>query len=58
MEKRIKIVVERHPDGYTTYAIGLEGVIVGQGDTFEDALADIQSAIKFHFETFGKKAAC
>ena len=53
MEKRIKIVVERHPDGYTAYPLGLKGVVVGQGHTFDDALADIRSAIRFHFETFG-----
>jgi predicted RNase H-like HicB family nuclease len=28
-------------------------VVIGQGDTYEDALNDIRSAIKFHIETFG-----
>ena len=27
--------------------------MVGQGDTYEAALADVKSAIKFHIETFG-----
>jgi predicted RNase H-like HicB family nuclease len=28
-------------------------VVVGQGDTYEAALADVKSAIGFHIETFG-----
>lgn len=36
--KQIKIVVEKHPDGYVAYPLGLKGVVVGQGDTYEDAL--------------------
>jgi predicted RNase H-like HicB family nuclease len=31
-------------------------VVVGQGDTYEEALRDVQSALKFHFETFGPEA--
>ena len=49
----IKIVVERHPDTYVAYPIGLGGVVVGQGDTFEEALKSAKSAIQFHIETFG-----
>jgi predicted RNase H-like HicB family nuclease len=49
----IKIVIEEHPDGYVGYAHGLTGVVVGEGDTYEEALADVESAIKFHIETFG-----
>ncbi len=51
--KLIKIIVEKHPDGYIAYPIGLKGVVVGEGDTFDQALADIKSAIKFHIESFG-----
>lgn len=51
--KQIKIVVEKHPDGYVAYPLGLKGVVVGQGDTYDDALADVKSAIRFHIETFG-----
>jgi predicted RNase H-like HicB family nuclease len=29
--------------------------VVGEGDTYEEALADVKSAIKFHIETFGKE---
>lgn len=52
--KQLKIIVEKHPDGYVAYSLGLKGVVVGQGDTYEDALSDVKSAIRFHIETFGK----
>ena len=48
-----KIIVEKRPDGYVAYPIGLKGVVVGEGDTREEAVADATSAIKFHIETFG-----
>jgi predicted RNase H-like HicB family nuclease len=34
----------------------MKGVVVGEGDTYEEALADVKSAIKFHIETFGEEA--
>ena len=51
--KPVKIIVERHPDGYIAYPLGLKGVVIGQGDTYEAAMADVRSAINFHIETFG-----
>ncbi len=51
--KSLKIIIEKHPDGYVAYPLGLKGVVVGQGDTYEEALADVRSAIRFHIETFG-----
>ena len=51
--KTVKIVVEKHPDGFVAYPLGLKGVVVGQGDSYDEALADCQSAIRFHVETFG-----
>ena len=53
--KQFKIIVEKHPDTYVAYPLGLKGVVVGQGDTYEAALADTKSAIQFHIETFGRK---
>lgn len=50
--KQFKIVVERHSDGYVAYSLGVTRV-VGEGDTYEEALADVKSAIAFHIETFG-----
>jgi predicted RNase H-like HicB family nuclease len=52
----IKILVEKHPDGYVAYPLGIKGVVVGQGDTYEEALTDVKSAIQFHIETFGSDA--
>ena len=56
MARQFKIIVEKHPDGYVAYPLGLKGVIVGQGDAYEEALADVKSAIRFHIDTFGKEA--
>jgi predicted RNase H-like HicB family nuclease len=53
MTTDVKIIVEKHPDTYVAYPIGLKGVVIGQGDTYEEALADVRSAIAFHIETFG-----
>jgi len=55
MTRKLKIIVERHEDGYVAYPIGLKGVVVGEGDTYEEALADVKSAIDFHIETFGEE---
>ena len=54
--RQLKIIVEKHPDGYVAYPLGLKGVVVGQGDSYEEALSDVKSAIRFHIETFGKEA--
>ena len=53
MVRHVKLIVERHPDGYVAYPVNLKGVVVGQGDSFEEALKDVKSAIAFHVETFG-----
>jgi predicted RNase H-like HicB family nuclease len=53
--KQLKIVVEKHPDGYVAYPLDLKGVVVGEGNTYEEALADVKSAIQFHIETFGRQ---
>ena len=49
--RELKIIVEKHPEGYVAYPLGLKGVMVGEGDTYEDALEDVKSAIKFHIES-------
>ena len=53
MTKTLKIIVEKHPDGYVAYPLGVHGAVVGQGDSYEAALSDVRSAIAFHIETFG-----
>ncbi len=50
--KQFKVIVEKHSDGYLAYPLGLKGVVVGEGDTYEEALANVKSAIRFHVETF------
>lgn len=55
MTKQIKVIVEKHPDGYIAYPLGLKGIVIGEGDTYDEALADVKSAILFHIETFGKE---
>ena len=49
----IKIIIEKHTDGYVAYPLGVQGAVVGEGDTYDEALADVKSAIEFHVETFG-----
>jgi len=53
--KQLKIIVEKHADGYVAYPLGVKGVVVGEGNTYEEALADVKSAIKFHIDSFGKE---
>ena len=40
-----KIIVEKHP-------AGMNGIVIGEGDTYEEVVADVTSAIRFHNETF------
>jgi predicted RNase H-like HicB family nuclease len=54
--RQFKIIVERHPDVYIAYPLGLKGIVIGQGDSYEAALEDVKSAIQFHLDTFGPEA--
>ena len=38
------------------YPVGLNRAVVGDGNSVEEALANVESAIRFHLETFGKDA--
>jgi predicted RNase H-like HicB family nuclease len=51
--RQYKIIVEKHPDGCVAYPSGLKGVVVVEGDTYEEALSDVKSAVRFHIDTFG-----
>lgn len=51
--RQVKIIIEKHSDGYVAYPVGIKGVVVGEGNSYEAALQDVQSALKFHLETFG-----
>ena len=49
----LKILIEKHADGFIAYPLGIRGVVVGEGDSYEEALNNVRSAIAFHVETFG-----
>ena len=53
---QLKFVIEQHADGFLAYPLGLRGIVVGEGDTYDEALSDAKSAAKFHIETFGHDA--
>ena len=52
----LAVIIEEHADGFVAYPVGLKGVVVAEGDTYEEAFQNAQSAIKFHVETFGADA--
>jgi predicted RNase H-like HicB family nuclease len=53
--KSLKIIIEKYADGYVAYPLGLKGVVVGEGDSYDEALTNVTSAIRFHIETFGSE---
>jgi predicted RNase H-like HicB family nuclease len=53
--KKYQLIVEKHPDGYVAYPLGFKGIVIGQGETYDEALADVKSAIRFHVESFGEE---
>jgi predicted RNase H-like HicB family nuclease len=52
----LKLIVEQHADSFVAYPVGISGTVIGQGDTYEEALADVKSALNFHLESFGPNA--
>ncbi len=53
--RNVKIIIEKHSDGFVAYCLGVKGAVVGEGDTYEEALADVKSAIKFHVANLGEE---
>ena len=49
----VNVIVEQHEDGFVAYPVGVEGIVLGEGDSLEEALADLKSALAFHIESFG-----
>ncbi|MBI4723354.1 MAG: type II toxin-antitoxin system HicB family antitoxin [Candidatus Stahlbacteria bacterium] len=50
MQKRLfSVVIEKDKDGYFAYCPNLQGCYT-QGDTYEEALENIEDAIKLHIE--------
>jgi predicted RNase H-like HicB family nuclease len=50
----LKVIVEKHADGYFAYPLGMKGVVVAEGDSYDEVLANVRSAIAFHVDTFGR----
>lgn len=46
---RLSVVVEKDADGYTATCIDLQGCHA-QGDTYEEAIANVEDAIRLHVE--------
>jgi len=53
--KQFRIIIEKHSEGYVAYPLGIKGAVIGEGDTYEEALADVKSAIRCYSEVFGKE---
>ena len=51
----IKIVVEQHPDTYVAYPLGINGAVVAEGDTADEALENAKVALQEFVDTFGQK---
>jgi hypothetical protein len=51
--RALKVVVERHVDGYVAYPLGVEGAVIGEGDTFHETVDDLSSVLQFHVDTSG-----
>ncbi|NCO66454.1 MAG: type II toxin-antitoxin system HicB family antitoxin [Candidatus Aquicultor secundus] len=50
MSYKVSVVIEKDEYGYYAYAPELEGCQT-QGDTFEEALANIKEAVELYLET-------
>ncbi len=50
-----KIITEKHSDGYVAYPLGLNGVVVGEGDSYEECSLTCDRRFVFIKETFGSE---
>jgi predicted RNase H-like HicB family nuclease len=49
----LRLILEKHPDTYVAHVQGIPGTtVIGQGATAQQALDDLKSTLRFHFETF------
>lgn len=46
---RLSVLVEQDADGYTATCVDLQGCYA-QGDTYEEAIANVEDAIRLHVE--------
>lgn len=54
--REVSIIVEQHDNGFVAYPVGLKGVVVAEGNSLEETVQDLKSAIEFHLDTFGREA--
>lgn len=45
--QNIKIIVEKHSDGYVAYPIGIEGVVIGEGESLRRSLVRYKISYPF-----------
>ncbi len=55
MYRVFKILIEKHPDGYIAYPVGLKGSVSGFGKTSEEAVCEVNQAIMARIRTFGEE---
>lgn len=51
--RHLKVIVEKSSAGYQAYPPGLQGIVSGEGETYEEALVDVRAAILNHIERSG-----
>lgn len=56
MGRSFHVIVKKYQHGYVAQAVGFRGAVVGEGDTREQAVADVTSAIRTAIESFGEEA--
>ena len=45
----VRVIMEQHEDAFVAYPVGLKGIIIADGDTYDEALANVKSAISNAF---------
>jgi len=42
--QQLKIIAQEGSEGYVVYLLELKGIVVGEGNTYEEAFVDVESA--------------
>jgi len=53
--RKMKAIIQKTEDGYVAYPVGLKGIVVADGNTYEEAYNNLKEVIMFHIETFGSE---
>lgn len=54
---QLKIIVEKHPDGYIAYPLGRGDGVVGRGKTSEHALSNVKAALRSQADSVEEQAS-